>query len=263
MRTLPIYLLAVLAVSEPAAAQGIVLPSGCAAACPAQALSIDSVRAWANLERGQAGTFVNYTFRNQTDGVLDGAFFFPLPNDAELVWTTVYVNGRAETHGEWDGPGEAQRVMAGLVGGRPPAGVGDDAWRAMVHVRIPAIPPHGVKRLQVHYTQPLRAEGERITYRYPLSAAAAASPIGHLQLGMEVTTEAGFRDVLSPSHAVDVQWGTESARCPPRMRCGYRSVTSHRVKVVRLTGDPDRTRDFELLYTPLPVQSRQVEASVP
>lgn len=45
MRTLPIYLLAVFTASAPAAAQGIVLPSGCAAACPAQGLAIDSVHA--------------------------------------------------------------------------------------------------------------------------------------------------------------------------------------------------------------------------
>ena len=42
-------------------------------------------------------------------------------------------------------------------------------------------------------------------------------------------------------------------RCPPQSRCGFTSVPSRRVKVVRLEDKPDaRTRDFVLVYVPAP-----------
>jgi hypothetical protein len=250
MRALSLLALLLVARAAPAAGQGILLPAGCPRTCLPGDLSIDSVGVWANLERGQAGTFVRYTFRNDTRAPLEGAFFFPLPADATLVWTTVYTYGVVETHGEWSGPDETRRIMHDLAPQlAEPVGPGDVRY-AMVHVPIPTIPAHGTKHLQIHYTQPLRAEGASITYRYPLAAGTAAR-IGHLELGMTISTEAGFDDLRSPSHAVNVQPGTELAPCPPQMRCGYRGVTSHRVKVVRLR-DPmnARTRDFELVYTP-------------
>lgn len=256
----PIAVLALLSLAAaPAAAQGILLPAGCEGTCPAQALEIDSVQAWADLNRGQAGTFISYVFRNRTDASVDGAFFFPLPSDAELAWATVSSNGRVDAHNQWSGPDESRRILDELTRGRPEVAM----WnrRVMVHVPIPAIPAHGVKRLQIHYTQPLGTEAGVVRYAYPLSLSA---PAGHLTLGVTVKTETGFQDLHSPSHAVNVQWGTESARCPPQMRCGFRGVTSHRVKIVRLI-DARREgfHDFELLYTPAAAQSRRVEAHVP
>ena len=111
--------------------------------------------------------------------------------------------------------------------------------------------------MQIGYSQPLRAENGVIGYRYPLALAAAA-PVGHVTLGMTVKTEAGFRDVHSPSHAVDVQWGTEPGRCLPRERCGTRGFPSERVRVIRLLDAGEhRTRDFELLYTPVAEPARE------
>jgi hypothetical protein len=134
----------------------------------------------------------------------------------------------------------------------------------VVHVRIPAIPGHGSKRMQIGYSQPLRADEGVIGYRYPLSLAAAA-PAGHVTLGMTVKTEAGFRDVHSPSHALDVQLGTEPGPCRPRERCGTRGYPSERVRVIRLLNERGApARDFELLYTPIidPSRERGV-ASIP
>jgi hypothetical protein len=81
---------------------------------------------------------------------------------------------------------------------------------------------------------------------------------------MTIRTEAGFRDLRSPSHPVDVELGTESVRCPPEMACGYRGAASHRVKVVRLReGAIDRTRDFEVVYTPEDPAGERRSVSIP
>ncbi|HEU4885014.1 MAG TPA: hypothetical protein VFT45_22330 [Longimicrobium sp.] len=259
MRAFSLLALSLLAL--PAPAQGIVVPVRCQGECTPGSLTVDSVAAWANLEHGRAMTYVNHVFSNGSDEAIDGAFFFPLPADAIVERITVRQGEDLQVYNEWSGPQESRWILEGLARERRDARLREYAGAAVVHVRIPAIPGHGVKHMQIGYSQPLRAEGGVIAYRYPLSLAAAA-PAGHVRFGMTIKTEAGFRDVGSPSHAVDVQWGMEPGPCLPRERCGTRGFPSERVRVIRLLdGEGGRLRDFELRYTPAPAE--RDAASVP
>ncbi|HEX2206696.1 MAG TPA: hypothetical protein VHG93_03385 [Longimicrobium sp.] len=264
MRTLSIFTLFSLAASAPAAAaQGILLPVGCADNCGAASLAIDSVRVWANLERGRAVTYINHVFRNHSDRAVDAALLFPVPADAEVFRASVQIAEKLTQYNDWSGPDESRWIALGLAGERPDAGLREYAAARVAHFPVKAIPPRGTVHMQIAYTQPVRSEGGTVTWRYPLSLGAAASPIGHLRLGMQVKTEAGFREVTSPSHAVAVQWGQEPGPCQPEERCGIRGYPSERVRVIRLlSGDDARARDFELVYTPRPVD-RSVDAATP
>lgn len=249
MRPIPLLMLA-LAVSAPAAGQGTLLPVRCAGDCAPGVVTIDSVRAWTNHRNGQASTFVNYVFRNHADSVVDVAFFFPLPADAQVGWTTVYANNASViAHGGHSGPDDSWRMLDRLAGDDAAAALCSDGCM-LVHTPIDRIPPGGVRKLQIHYSQPLEVTDGAIRWAYPLTAGA--TPIGHLTLGMEIRTEAGFQAVESPSHEIDLEWGSEPVRCPPRMRCGFRGATSHRVRVVRVRDAAERARDFELVYMPSP-----------
>lgn len=269
MRIIP--LLAVLSLATvPCAAQGIVVPVRCQGECPPpdglpRTFALDTVQAWASVERGgQARTSVDHVFRNETAGTVDAAFFFPLPADATVYEVSVvdalkpaHDNTALLQYNEWSLPDESRWIMDGLIRERQITTLDAYAGQVLVHVPVRAIPPGGARYVQVQYTQPLRAEGGAITYRYPLSTGAAAAPARHLTLGMEVETEAGFVELRSPSHAVDVTWGTESAPCPPRYRCGSRGVASERKRVVRLQpGDDVRERDFVVVYTPAASEGR-------
>jgi hypothetical protein len=251
--TLLLTLLAGLA-SAPVAAQGIVLPLRCEGACPARlpgTLAFDSLRVWANLERGRAETYVDYVIRNQTAGTVEGAFFFPLPAGAEMERVWVRRGSDLEIYGEWSRPEESRLMLDGFARERPDAGLAAYAGARLVHVRVPAIAPGGVKHLRISYAQTLRAERGAVVYRYPLALAARAAPVGHVDLGMTVKTQDGFADIRSPTHAVGIQPGTEPGPCRPQERCGTRGYPSHRVKVVRLDHAADvRARDFELVYVP-------------
>lgn len=257
MRALSFLALSLLAISAPAVAQGILVPVRCQGPCILRSLSIDSVHAWANLDRGRAETYVNHVFSNGTGADIDGAFFFPLPADAVIERVTIQQGDELEIYNEWSGPDESRWILEGLARERRDARLREYAGANVVHVRIPGIRAHGVKHVQIGYSQPLRAENGVIGYRYPLALAAAA-PIGHLTLGMTVKTEAGFRDVGSPSHPVDVQLGTEPGPCQPQERCGTRGYPSERVRVIRLLNAAEaRRRDFELRYTPVVDPSNQ------
>jgi hypothetical protein len=259
MRSIHLLALLVMAAAAPAAGQGIVIPIHCPGECPANdlpgTLALDSVQAWAYLKDAESTIYVDHVFRNTIGYTIDAAVFFPLPADAAIQSVYVYDPGVPAhdpaallQYNEWSEPAEARRIAEEMIAGRPDSGLRTYAGMQLVHVPLSAIPANASRRVQIAYTQPLRAEGGAVSWRYPLSAGAA---IGDLTLGMEVTTEHGFRDLGSPSHAVDVSLGIESAPCPLRMRCGTRGVPSNRVKVVRLlNGDDVRARDFELVYTP-------------
>jgi hypothetical protein len=264
-------LLALLSLTGPAAAQGIVVPVGCRGGCPGDRLprtfALDTVQAWANLERGSARTSVDHVFRNQTADTVDAAFFFPLPADA-IVYQVSVVDAARPAHdrdrllqyNEWSRPDESRWILEGLMREGRDAVLREYAHAVLVHVPVRDIPPGGVRALQIVYTQPLRAENGAISWRYPLRAGAGAAPAGHLALGLTVKTEAGFRDIASPSHTVDVQLGTEPGPCAPEERCGTKGYPSQRVRVVRmLASDGNRARDFELVYTPAAAQRRSCQ----
>jgi hypothetical protein len=259
---IPLLPLLSLAAVTPAAAQAIVVPVRCQGECPADGalrrqMALDSVSAWAELERGQAVTYVDHRFGNPTAGTVDGAFFFPLPADAVIHQVTVVDAAKPAHDGtalllynQWSRPDESRWILEGLLREQADAGLRAYAGMTMVHVPILAIPPHGIRHVQIGYTQPLRTEAGVTTYRYPLSTAAAAAPIGHLTLGMQVKSEYGFHELRSPTHSVELSLGMESVPCPPQMRCGSRGAPSERIKVVRLEdGNDVRARDFVVVYT--------------
>lgn len=260
MRIFPLIAICSLA-AVPCAAQGIVVPVRCTGECPPRlpaTFSLDTVRAWANLERGEAATYVNHSFRNETGATVDAAFFFPLPEDATVYRVSVedasrpaHDNTRLLLYNEWSRPDESRWILQGLIREGRNSELRAYERMVLVHVPVRDIPPGGLRTLQIHYTQPLRMEDGRITYGYPLSVGAQESRIGHLRLGMEIKTDAGFADVGSPTHAVDLELGMESGPCHPRARCGSRGYPSERVRVVRLEARADdRRRDFRLVYTP-------------
>jgi Vault protein inter-alpha-trypsin domain len=274
MRIIPLLTLLTLA-AAPGAAQGIVVPLRCHGTCPADRLprtfALDTVKAWAHLEHGVARTAVDHVFRNETADTVDAAFFFPLPADAVVSRVAVHDADRPAheanrllQYNEWSRPDESRWILEGLMREGRGAVLREYADAVLLHVAVRDVPPGGTRELQIQYTQPLRMEGGAIAYRYPLSVGASASPIGHLRLGMEVRTEAGFRDIRSTSHAVDMQLGSEPGPCAPRERCGTRGYPSHRRKVVRLLPAPgDRRRDFEVVYTPEEATGERRSASIP
>lgn len=248
MRTGSIYLLALLAASAPAGAQGIAVPLRCPGECPAT-LPIDSVLVSANVQQGEAITYARNVFRNHTAGTVDAAFFFPLPPDAALHDVHVTLGGELTQYDEWSRAEESRWILQGVARDRPDVPLGEYAAAGVVHVPVRDIPPGGTVHLRIAYGQTLPMQGGSVVYRYPLATGAAAAPTGHADIVMTVKTAAGFRDIRSTSHRVDIQLGQEPGPCQPRERCGMRGYPSERVREIRLLHG-DRSRDFELVYAP-------------
>jgi hypothetical protein len=257
MRALPFLALLSLAPAATAAAQAIVVPARCQGACPAAerprgTLTLDTVGVWASLDSQGAVTYVSHAIRNHTPAEVDGALFFPLPRGAVVERVMVYeAYGALDTYNEWSGPAESRRMVDEIVREQPRSALRGFAGMEVVHVRVRAIPAGGTRKVQIGYREAPRARGAAQVYRYPLAMVGAGPPVAEFTLRLTVKTGAGFVDLRSPSHAVDVRWGTEIGRCPPQARCGFTSVPSRRVKEVRMENAAAvRTRDFVLVYTP-------------
>jgi hypothetical protein len=264
MHRIPPLALLLLAAAPPLAGQGIAVAVACHGECPAElppVLTLDSIHIFADVAHGRSITYVHHAFSHGTAGSVDGEFFFPLPDDATVTSVQVYEPGKLETIDVGSGPEESRRMLDSLLREQPDSGLRAYAGRRLVHVRVPSAPPGGVQWVRLSYTQPLHREGGSIAYRYPLSAGGAAPGV-RVEFRSTVKTPAGFGGLRSPSHAVQVEWGTELGPCPPDSRCGSMEVPSRRVKEVRLSGGAElRARDIEIVYTPL--DAAEGTASVP
>ena len=254
MRIAFLLVLLSLASATPALSQGILVPIRCTAGCAEdarlpEALVSESVLVSIGLEHAEPQTYASFTFRHAGPGTVDAGFFFPLPRGATVTRLTVTVDGKLTQYNEWSRPDESRWIFAGASRGHAVLRAYDAD--GVLHAPVRDIPPGGVVGLQVGYSEPRRMEGETSTYRYPLAEGARAAPIGALRLVATLRNEAGFRDVSSPTHPVEVRLGMESAPCPPQARCGYRGVPSERARVVVLEGGREaQARDFVLHWTP-------------
>jgi hypothetical protein len=259
MRSLLLLPLLALSAAAPAASQAILVPLRCTGGCPApgrlpRAVPSDTTSLSAVLSRGEAKTAVHLAFRNDTDGVIDGALFLPLPADA--IVSSVAVNplgGTTTQYGDWSRDEESRWVLEGILRDRPSAGLRAYRGARVLHAPILDIPARTVMQVTVHYHQPLREADGSVAYSYPLSVGEDAPPLGPFKALVIVETEAGFRALSSPSHELEVRWGWELVRCPCGSRCGRRGAESHRIKHVRASGyGGERRKAFELVYTLIP-----------
>lgn len=253
---IPLLPLLSLVAAAPALAQAIVVPIRCQGACPAAErlpgiLPLDTVKVWMNVGPYASSTFVWHYFRNVTTGTVDAAFFLPLPDDVTVYSVSVSRGAELIQYNEWSREDEARWILRGLAREGRGALLRDYGRRRLVHVPLRDIPPGETRQVQVSYSRPTPLD-RTVTVRYPLGVGASASPIGKLELGMEVETEGGFLEIRSPSHPVSIETGSEAGPCAPQARCGTMGVPSHRVRVVRMEpGRGVRERDFVLVYTPI------------
>ncbi|MEP6913804.1 MAG: VWA domain-containing protein, partial [bacterium] len=106
------------------------------------------------------------------------------------------------------------------------------AGKDLFQASIFPIPPHSDKKLELTYTQVLRAESGTVAYLYPLGTSRQVTQIGSVSGRIELEGKEPLRNVYSPTHAIDVK------------------RTSDRRSVVTFEGQNGReVQDFQLFYT--------------
>jgi Ca-activated chloride channel family protein len=207
-------------VSATASAQGVIVPGPCRRCPPVprpipvpRALPVKSIKIDTKIAAQVATTHVEQVFRNDSDATLEGTYFFPIPESASIVEFAIW-DGDRRLVGEVRSREEARRIYDEIVRRQRDPGLLEYAGRDLFQASIFPIPPHSDKKLELTYTQVLKAEGGTVNYRYPLGTGRNVSQVtGTVSGRVEVEGREPVRNIYSPSHEIDVaRKGERSAR---------------------------------------------------
>lgn len=191
-----------------APAQGTLVPERCRdcgrpidlpASLPVESVTLDT-----RIEGQVATTRVTQVFRNETGATLEGTYLFPIPSDASVSEFAIW-DGDRRLAGEVRSREEARRIYDSIVRRRRDPGLLEYAGEDLFQASVFPILPRSTKKLELVYTQVLRADGGTVAYRYPLGVGRGAAPVERISGRVEIRSDRGVRAVYSPSHEVDVR----------------------------------------------------------
>ena len=200
-------------------AQGVIVPGPCRR-CPTppireipptvlpRSLPVKSIKIDTRISSQVATTHVEQVFRNDTNFTLEGTYFFPIPESASIAEFAIW-DGDRRLVGEVRTREEARRIYDEIVRRQRDPGLLEYAGKDLFQASIFPIPPRSDKKLEITYTQVIRAEGGTVSYRYPLGTGHQATQIGTVAGRVEVESREPLRNVYSPTHVIDVKRHTD------------------------------------------------------
>jgi len=194
-------------------------------------LPIKSIRIDTKIVSQVATTHVEQVFRNDTDATLEGTYLFPIPESASIAEFAIW-DGDRRLVGEVRSREEARRIYDEIVRRMRDPGLLEYAGRDLFQASIYPIPPHSDKKLEITYTQVVRAESGTVAYRYPLGTGRQLAEIGSVSGRIDLESKDPLRNVYSPTHAIEVKHNSE------------------RRAVISFENDSSKEpQDFQLFYT--------------
>ncbi len=216
-------------------AQGVIIPTPCnARPCRPiprprpiplpNALPVKSIELDTKINGQVATTHVEQVFRNDTPYTLEGTYFFPIPETASIVEFAIWENGK-KLVGEVRSREEARRIYDEIVRRQKDPGLLEYAGRDLFQASIFPILPNSDKKLELTYTQILKAESGTVAYRYPLGTGRnlwsrsiiensnrniSPQKIGTISGKIEIVGKEALRNIYSPSHQIDVKRKNET-----------------------------------------------------
>lgn len=222
-------------------AQGVIIPIPCRRCPPIRplpppiplprTLPVKSIKLDTRISSQVATTHVEQVFRNDTSWTLEGTYFFPIPESASITEFAIW-DGDRRLVGEVRSREEARRIYDDIVRRQRDPGLLEYAGKDLFQASIFPIPPHSDKKLEITYTQVVRADGGTVSYRYPLGIGRQATKIGSVAGRIEVESREPLRNIYSPTHVLDVKRHSDR-----------RSLVSFETAAGK---DP---QDFQLFYT--------------
>jgi Ca-activated chloride channel family protein len=152
-----------------------------------------------------AKTTVDQVFINDFDRDIEGTYIFPLPEQASISELSLWV-GDQKVEGEILDAQQARRTYEDIVRRMRDPGLLEYIGRNIFRARVFPIPARGEKRVQLSYTEVLKAERNFVRYRYPLDTERFSSrPIKEVSLSAKISSPSPISNIYSPSHKVSVR----------------------------------------------------------
>ena len=197
------------------------------------ALPVKSINIETKINGQVATTHLEQVFRNDTPYTLEGIYFFPIPETASIVEFAIWENGK-KLVGEVRSREEARRIYDEIVRRQRDPGLLEYAGKDLFQASIFPIPPNSDKKLEMTYSQVLKAESGTVSYRYPLGTGKniwlqpqpvqpmregdgggrpSQNPnqkIGTVSGRIEIQSPQALRNIYSPSHSIDIKRAGEN-----------------------------------------------------
>lgn len=225
-----------------AQAQGIIIPRPCPRPefrcppppeVPQRPLKVKSIRFSTRITDQVAVTRVEQVFENDTPYVLEGLYFFPLPDNVSITEFAMW-DGDKRLVGEARSRDEARRIYNEIVRSRRDPALLEYAGKNLFQASVFPIQPHSDKKIELTYSQVLRNENGSVAYRYPLGAGwqsqgfwvppprpipmprresepqtpqprPGAPMVAQISAVVEISSRVAIKAIYSPSHEIDVK----------------------------------------------------------
>ncbi len=168
-------------------------------------LRVKSLAVETSIQGQVATTRVTQVFFNDLGYVVDGTYFYPLPEDATFVGFATW-DGDRKLRGEVLEKEEARNRYLAIVRKSWDPGLLEYAGANLFQARVFPVPARGEKRVEFSYSQILKADHGMVSYTYPLQSGTRANPqaIEKIVLTADIQSDQGIKTIYSPSHAVDI-----------------------------------------------------------
>jgi Mg-chelatase subunit ChlD len=239
-----LFLLTLWLIPAPAMPQGILIPENTRFApfprpLPGpHPLRVRSLEVETRIQGQVATTRVTEIFSNDLDFPVDGTFFYPFPEDATFVEFSTW-EGEKRLRGEVLEREEARNRYLAIVRRCWDPGLLEYAGSNLFQARIFPVPARGDKRVDLVYSQILKADHGLVSFAYPLESGTRANPqpLGRVRLSVDIESEHGVKTLYSPSHTVDVERRSEK-RATARFQAAD-SVPDRRFQLFYSLSDAD------------------------
>ena len=170
-------------------------------------------------------------FRNDSNRTVEGAYVFPLPDDAAVSDFQMTVDGKT-LEGKLLSKDEARRIYEDIVRRQRDPALLEYLGRGLFQAKVFPIPAGASRKLELSYTQVLAQHDGLYQFRYPLRTQHySAAPVGTLAINLELRHQPGLRTLYSPSHTISIDRnGDDSAQI------GYEATNAQ------------PTQDFQLFF---------------
>lgn len=219
MLGLAFMVVGLLAMTPPAAAQGILIVTDPSVIVPlprpiplptpvppaAPTYRIKELAVQASIKDQVAQVQVSQSFVNTGSTTMEVEFCFPLPYDGAIDQLTLMVDGK-EYPARLLPAGEARAHYESIVRkNRDPAlleWIGSGMFRTSVF----PVPPGLERKVSLKYTQLLRSSQQLADFLFPLSTAKYTSqPVESIKFRVAIESGADLKSVYSPTHEVQVE----------------------------------------------------------
>ena len=152
-----------------------------------------------------AKTSVDQVFINHFDRDIEGTYIFPVPEGASVSDFAMYI-GNERVKGEILDSGEARRIYEDIVRRMRDPGLLEYMGRNLFRARVYPIPARGEKRVQISYTEVLKAENGLVKYLYPLNTERfSRDPLTDVSISVRIESQVPIVNVYSPSHKISAR----------------------------------------------------------